>query len=253
LTATDVSSRWTELRYFLNNAHSWTFKALSNIRTTVLFPVLEFHRDNGSECINHATEIWRKQQRLPFARSYDHKKNDTCFVEQKNDAVVREYAGYDRLEGFEEQTFLAAVYKPLVPLLNFFVPSQKCSSKTRSGSKEIKVYDKPNSPFQRLAENVALRRSTRIRSMPWAHFTPRLNFSGMSTGLSRVCVGGLPSQTASRRGNRNSFREHFKMGHCGGRIVKDVKKEGQRVHVGRDRPLRWQQVLPSMVVLFDWE
>jgi hypothetical protein len=74
-------------------------------------------------------------------------------VEQKNGTVVREYAGYDRLEGFEEQALLAAIYKPLVPLLNFFMPTQKLSSKTRIGSKEIvetlfpKVYDEPKSPF----------------------------------------------------------------------------------------------------------
>jgi MarR-like DNA-binding transcriptional regulator SgrR of sgrS sRNA len=47
LTATDVASAWTELRSLLNNAHSWTFKALSDIKTTVPFPVLEFHNDNG--------------------------------------------------------------------------------------------------------------------------------------------------------------------------------------------------------------
>jgi virulence-associated protein VapD len=76
-----------ELRSLLNNAHSGTFKALSDIRTTV--PVLEFHCDNGSAFINHATEIWGTQEKLSFSLSH-HYKNDKCFVEQKNDAVVRE-------------------------------------------------------------------------------------------------------------------------------------------------------------------
>jgi hypothetical protein len=31
-----------------------------------------------------------------------------------------------------------------------FTPTQKLKSKTRVGSKEIKVYDEPRSPFQRL-------------------------------------------------------------------------------------------------------
>jgi hypothetical protein len=39
--------------------------------------------------------------------------------------------------------FLAAVYAPLTPVLNFFMPTQKLKSKTRIGSKEIKVYDEP--------------------------------------------------------------------------------------------------------------
>jgi hypothetical protein len=79
-------------------------------------------------------------------------------VEQKNGAVVREYIGYDRLSGSEEQALLAAVYRPLVPLLNFFMPTQKLKSKTRIGSKEINVYDQPRSPFQRLGESEELPR-----------------------------------------------------------------------------------------------
>jgi hypothetical protein len=152
LTATDVASGWIELRALLNNAHKWTFQALSQILATVPFPVLEFHSDNGSEFINHATEIWCAKENVPFTRSREHKKNDNCFVEQKNGAVVRQYAGYDRLEGFEEQALLAAVYEPLVPLLNFFMPTRRLKSKTRIGSKEIKSHDQPRSPFQRLLE-----------------------------------------------------------------------------------------------------
>jgi hypothetical protein len=145
LTATDVASGRIELCSLLNNAHSWVFKALSDIRTAVPLPILEFYSDNGSEFINNATEIWCKNENVPFTRSRDRKKNDNCFVEQKNGAVVREYIGYDRLSGFEEQALPAAVYTPLVTLLHFFMPTQKLKSKTRSGSKEIKVYDEPRS------------------------------------------------------------------------------------------------------------
>jgi hypothetical protein len=41
-------------------------------------------------------------------------------------------AGYDRFEGLEEQALPAALYKPLVPPLNFFMPAQKLKSKTRA-------------------------------------------------------------------------------------------------------------------------
>jgi len=153
LTATDIAFGWIELRSLLNNAHKWTFLALSNIKSTSLLHINEFHSDNGSEFINNATEIWCKDNGITFTRSRDHKKNDNCFVEQKNGAVVREYIGYDRLEGVEEQALLAAVYESLVPLLNFFMPTQKLKSKARVGSKEIKVYDEPKSPFQRIIES----------------------------------------------------------------------------------------------------
>jgi transposase InsO family protein len=161
LTATDIASGWIELRSLLNNAHKWTFEALSRIKTSALLPVLEFHSDNGSEFINNATEIWCKDNGIPFTRSRDHKKNDNCFVEQKNGAVVREYVGYDRLEGLKEHALLAAVYSPLVLLLNFFMPTQKLKSKTRIGSKEIKVYDDPQSPFQRLLESAEVTQGTK--------------------------------------------------------------------------------------------
>ncbi|MDR1447262.1 MAG: hypothetical protein LBI90_10255, partial [Treponema sp.] len=127
-----------------------------DITHTVPFPPREFHSNNGSECITHAAEIRYTKENLPFTRSRGHQKNDTCFGEQKNGVVVREYIGYDRLEGREEQALLSAVYTPLVPLLNFFMPTQTLTSKTRAGSKEIRVYDEPRSPFQRLIKNEEL-------------------------------------------------------------------------------------------------
>ena len=153
LTATDVCSGWIELRSLLNNAQKWSFEALSDIRNTTLLPVLEFHPDNGSEFINQYTEAWCRKEGIAFTRSRSQKKNDNCFIEQKNGAVVREYVGYDRLEGVEEQKLLADIYHHLPPLLNFFMPTRRLKSKTRVGSREIRVYDEPRSPFQRLIES----------------------------------------------------------------------------------------------------
>jgi transposase InsO family protein len=89
--------------------HKWTFEALSRIKTAALLPALEFHSDNGCEFINNATERWCKDNGFPFTRSRSRHSNDNCFVEQKNGAVVREYVGYDRLEGIQEHALLAAV------------------------------------------------------------------------------------------------------------------------------------------------
>jgi hypothetical protein len=152
LTATEVSSGWMrtlvrELRPLLNNAHSWTFKVLTDIKTAVPLPVVEFRSDNDSEFINHATEIWCKNERLPFTRSRDHRKNDNCFVEQKNGAVVREYIGYDRLSDFEEQALLAAAYTPLVPLFNFFMRLPKNSSKAGAYLKRTGTFSSDNALF----------------------------------------------------------------------------------------------------------
>jgi hypothetical protein len=83
LTAIDAAFGWIELRSLLNNAHSWTFNALSDIKNNALFPILEFHSDNGSGCINHTTEIWRTKESLLFTHNRGRRKNNNCFVEQK--------------------------------------------------------------------------------------------------------------------------------------------------------------------------
>ena len=158
LTATDVASGWICLYSLLNKAHCWTFDALKDIYANLPFPLREFHSDNGSAFINHVVADWHHNPAcpIPFTRSRDHKKNDNCFVEQKNGACVREYIGYDRLEGKVLQERLAGVYKYLVPLLNFFMPTTKLESKIKVGSKEIKKYDEPRSPCRRLLESEAL-------------------------------------------------------------------------------------------------
>jgi hypothetical protein len=93
-------------------------------------------------------------------------------VEQKNGAVVREYVGYDRFADFEEQALLAAVYKLLVPFLNFCMPIQNLKNKTRVGSKEIKVYDEPRSPFQWLMECTELPQEYKDATAQCAIYNP---------------------------------------------------------------------------------
>ena len=68
-------------------------------------------------------------------------------VEQKNGACVREYIGDDRLVGEALQSRLAEVYRS---------STMKLESKVKAGSKEIKKYDEPRSPCQRLLESDAL-------------------------------------------------------------------------------------------------
>jgi hypothetical protein len=58
--------------------------------------------------------------------------------------------GYYRFTTPEERDALAAVYRSLCPLLNYFMPTMKLVDKTRIGAKVRKVYDKPMSPYQRL-------------------------------------------------------------------------------------------------------
>jgi hypothetical protein len=151
LDATDVFSGWVELRPTLNKAHKWVFEGLENIRASLPFPLLGLDSDNGGEFINSALFKWCQAEHIKFTRSRAYRKNDNCFVEQKNNSCVRNFVGYDRYTTPAHRDALAAVYRSLCPLLNYFIPTIKLLSKTRVGSKIIKVYDKNVlSPYQRL-------------------------------------------------------------------------------------------------------
>ena len=150
LDATDVASGWVELRPLLNKAQKWVMEALPDIRHSLPFPLLGIDSDNGSEFINRTLLSWCDSHRITFTRTRPYKKNDNCFVEQKNLACVRNYVGYRRFDAPAEREALAAVYRSLCPLLNYFLPVIKLVGKTRVGSRVRKVYDKPASPYQRL-------------------------------------------------------------------------------------------------------
>ncbi|MDR1072416.1 MAG: hypothetical protein LBL45_01920 [Treponema sp.] len=59
------------------------------------------------------------------------------------------------LRGAAFQSLLAEVCRFSPPSLNFFMPAMKLESTVKAGSKEIKKYDAPRSPYQRLRESEA--------------------------------------------------------------------------------------------------
>jgi len=151
LTATDVYSGWVELRPTLNKAYKWVFQALLDIKSSIPFPLIGIDSDNGAEFINSAMLKWCNDEHIQFTRARAYRKNDNCFVEQKNYTCVRNFVGYYRFSAAAECDALAAVYRSLCPLMNFFMPTVKLISKKRVGSKIKKVYDKKViSPYQRL-------------------------------------------------------------------------------------------------------
>lgn len=90
LNITDVDSGWTELAALKNKAEIWVFEALTALRPRLPFPLLGIDSDNGSEFINRHLVRYCEQERISFTRSRPYKKNDTCYVEQKNWSVVRQ-------------------------------------------------------------------------------------------------------------------------------------------------------------------
>ena len=122
LTLTCVATGWTETRALRNKAQRWVHEALVDICLTLPFPLLGLDSDNGSEFINHQLFAWCTEGQITFTRSRPYRKNDNCFVEQKNWPVVRQNVGYGRYDTAAELEVLAELYRDLRLYVNFFQP-----------------------------------------------------------------------------------------------------------------------------------
>jgi hypothetical protein len=155
LTVTDVGSGWTEECALLNNAHRWVREQIESTRDSLPFPMLGIDSDNGGEFINHQLFDWCVQNNIKFTRGRPYRKNDNCFVEQKNGDVVRKTVGYGRFEGQDAFNALDEVYRFLNPLLNYWYPTIRLAAKEKLPSGRYKkIYEKdPKTPCQRLLES----------------------------------------------------------------------------------------------------
>jgi hypothetical protein len=163
LSATDVSSGWTETEAVRNKAQVHVFEGLTKIRARLPFALLGLDSDNGSEFINSHLVAYCQQEQITFTRSRPYRKNDNCYVEQKNYTVVRKTVGYMRHDTDKELETLNRLYSHLRIYTNYFLPSMKLSEKSRIGSKVVKRYEQPKTPFQRLLESPSVDRRVKRR------------------------------------------------------------------------------------------
>jgi hypothetical protein len=150
LTLTDVATGWTECLPLLYRSQETVLAAIQRARTLFPFPILGIDTDNGGEFINEALIAYCEQEQMTFTRGRPSLKNDQCFVEQKNGAIVRQIVGYDRLVGEQAYRQLTELYRALRLYVNCFQPSMKLQAKQRDGKKVRYVYDSAKTPLQRL-------------------------------------------------------------------------------------------------------
>lgn len=150
LVLTDVSTGWTECLALRHRSQDAVIDALERVSQLLPFAILGLDTDNGPEFINYEVLAYCKRQEITFTRGRAHKKNDQCFVEQKNGSIVRQLVGYDRYEAEIAYRQLAELYRAVRLYVNFFQPSMKLVSKRRDGSKVHRKYDAAQTPFQRL-------------------------------------------------------------------------------------------------------
>lgn len=158
LDVTDIHTGWSEQAAVLNKAQTWVFEALLEVRSRLPFPLLGIDSDNGGEFINHHLREYCQNERITFTRSRPHRKNDNCFVEQKNYSIVRRAVGYGRYVGPKAVKALNAVYALIRLRTNFFLPSAKLMEKQRIGSRVRKKYPDPKTPYQRVLESSGVKK-----------------------------------------------------------------------------------------------
>lgn len=166
LNFVDVKVQWTEQVAVFNKAQKHVFAGIKTIRGRLPFPLLGYDSDSGSEFINNQLYRYSIQEKITFTRGRAGKKNDNAFVEEKNDSVVRRWVGYGRYDTQEQVDILNELYEALRLYANFFLPVMKLKEKVRIGSRVIRRYDNPTTPYQRIlqAREVSKEVKNRLRN-----------------------------------------------------------------------------------------
>ncbi len=162
---TDVETGWTECFALLYRDSEFVIRAFKEAQKRFPFPVLGLDTDNGSEFITYKLLNYCQDENIKFTRSRPWKKNDQCFIEQKNGHIVRRLIGYERFEGLAATRVLSELYRVIRLYVNFFQPSMRLLSKSRMGAKTYRKYDVPRTPYDRLlsSENVTKRVKQKLR------------------------------------------------------------------------------------------
>ncbi len=162
---TDVETGWTECLPLLYKDAGFVIHAFKEARRRFPFPIRGLDTDNGTEFITYKLYEYCLGEGITFTRSRPWKKNDQCFVEQKNGHVVRRLIGYDRYEGLGPAHVLDQLYKVIRLYVNFFQPSMRLLSKSRNGAKTHRLYDEARTPYDRIltSGNVSRRIKTNVR------------------------------------------------------------------------------------------
>ncbi|MEW6544666.1 MAG: hypothetical protein AB1411_13800 [Nitrospirota bacterium] len=154
LDGVDIQTTWVERQAVMGKSRHAVVQAMTTIEAHLPFPLRGVDSDNGSEFIND--HLWAFCQDRPigqqvqFTRSRPYKKDDNAHVEQKNWTHVRKLVGWERYDSREALTALNALYVDLRLFQNLFQPSMKLVRKVRVGSRLLRRYDRPQTPFERV-------------------------------------------------------------------------------------------------------
>jgi hypothetical protein len=151
LNLTDIHTTWVETRAVLGRGQHAVREALEEMRAALPFVLQGIDSDNGSEFINAHLLRYCERHRIQFTRGRPYKKDDNAHIEQKNWTHVRKLMGYVRYDSPAAVAALNALYRQELRLFqNLFLPSVKLVRKVRVGARIRRVYDRPQTPFDRV-------------------------------------------------------------------------------------------------------
>ena len=156
----DVATYWQEPVAQLDKTDTVTLNSLQTIARRLPWELRGLHPDSGGEFINHAGIAWCNRRHIELTRSRSSKKNDNCYIEQRNLVVVRKYVGYERYDCQEAVTAMNELYAVLRLYINFFQSTFKLQGKAKrvdsDGKQYVKpykrLYDKPRTPYRRVLD-----------------------------------------------------------------------------------------------------
>lgn len=160
LSIVDICSGWWEGEAVMGKGQERTLVAIDYVRKRSPFAWKEMHPDNGGNILN--IHVWNYAQKhgINMSRSRPYKKNDNCFVEQKNSTHVRHVVGYLRHDSAPEQEIMNDLYRNELRLYkNFFQPVMKLASKERVKDKIHKKQGKAMTPYKRLMASPTIPRT----------------------------------------------------------------------------------------------
>ncbi len=151
LNLTDIYSGWVETRGVMGKSQTVVAAAVDDLRANLPFRLQGLDSDNGSEFVNYHLFRYCEAREIQFTRGRAYKKDDNAHVEQKNWTHVRRLLGWDRYDSPEALAAINDLYRhELRLMMNLFQPSVKLQRKTRVGSRLRRVYDRPQTPLDRL-------------------------------------------------------------------------------------------------------
>jgi hypothetical protein len=151
LNLIDIHTTWVETRAVMGRGQAGVQQALEEMRLALPFALQGIDSDNGSEFINAHLYRYCRGHEIQFTRGRPYKKDDNAHVEQKNWTHVRKLMGYVRYDSPEALAAMNDLYGHELRLFqNLFLPSVKLVRKQRVASRLRRVYDRPQTPLERV-------------------------------------------------------------------------------------------------------